>query len=206
MPTRKSKVTTNHDEIRRWAEERGGQPAMVKGTGGDGQVGIIRIDFPGYAEENLEPISWDQFFDKFENSNLALVYQETTRGQKSNFNKLVSRESVSEETGEKVAPPRRRRKEAERAGAAPKRAEAKRAAPKRAAPKRAAPKREAAKKAEPRRATRKTAVAERGERRAPSRAAARTAKKPTGPSTKGGAKKSPRGTTKRSTTRKSREE
>ena len=28
-----SKTTTDHDEIRRWAEERGGRPAHVKDTG-----------------------------------------------------------------------------------------------------------------------------------------------------------------------------
>jgi hypothetical protein len=35
-----SKQTTTHDEIRRWVEERGGRPAAVKGTGGDGGPGI----------------------------------------------------------------------------------------------------------------------------------------------------------------------
>lgn len=86
--------TTDHDEIRRWAEERDGHPAMVKRTGrGRGDVGIIRIDFPGYSgAESLKEISWDDFFEKFEESNLALVYQEKTgRGQRSNFNKLVKR-------------------------------------------------------------------------------------------------------------------
>jgi hypothetical protein len=30
-----TKVTTDHKEIRRWAEEHGGKPARVKGTGND---------------------------------------------------------------------------------------------------------------------------------------------------------------------------
>jgi hypothetical protein len=30
-----SKTTTDHDEIRRWAEERGGKPAKVKVKSGD---------------------------------------------------------------------------------------------------------------------------------------------------------------------------
>jgi len=29
-----TKITTDHDEIRRWVEARGGKPATVKGTGG----------------------------------------------------------------------------------------------------------------------------------------------------------------------------
>ncbi len=54
---------------------------------------MIRLDFPGYSgEESLEQISWDEWFEKFDERDLALMVQETTsRGQKSNFNKLVSR-------------------------------------------------------------------------------------------------------------------
>ncbi len=90
-----SKTTTNHDEIRRWVEKRGGRPATVKGTG-NGEAGILRIDFPGRGEdEQLEPISWEDFFDKFEESNLAFVYQETTSdGDESRFSKLVSRDNT----------------------------------------------------------------------------------------------------------------
>jgi hypothetical protein len=92
-----SKVTTDHDEIRRWAEERNGKPTRVKGTGGADDPGILRIDFPGYSgEDSLEPISWEEFFAKFEEKKLALVYQEQTRGEKSNFNKLVDRDSVND--------------------------------------------------------------------------------------------------------------
>jgi hypothetical protein len=88
-----SKTTTNHDEIRKWAESRGAKPACVKGTGGKGDTGLLRLDFPGYSgADSLQEISWDEFFEKFDDQNLALLYQEeTSAGQKSNFNKLVSR-------------------------------------------------------------------------------------------------------------------
>jgi hypothetical protein len=67
----------------------------VRGTGGGGDTGVLRIDFPGFSgEDSLQPISWDEFFEKFDERGLALVYQETTRGQKSNFNKLVSRDDA----------------------------------------------------------------------------------------------------------------
>lgn len=90
------KATTDHDTIRRWAEERSGQPARVRGTGDEDDPGLIRIDFPGYSGEGkLEPITWDEWFRKFEERELALVFQETTaEGETSNFNKLVSRDSV----------------------------------------------------------------------------------------------------------------
>ena len=98
-----SKTTTDHDEIRRWAEKRGAHPACVKGTGGKKDVGLLRLDFPGYSEKNLEEISWDEFFEKFDESNLALVYQEKTAdGEVSNFNKLISRTEDEHKTKPKT--------------------------------------------------------------------------------------------------------
>jgi len=67
MPTKASKTTTDHEEIRRWAEERNEHPATVKRTAKGGGAGILRIDFPGYSgEESLKEISWDKFFEKLE--------------------------------------------------------------------------------------------------------------------------------------------
>lgn len=83
--------TTDHEEIRDWVEERGGSPAKVKGTG-DGDTGILRIDF-GEQEESLEEISWNKFFEKFERNDLAFIYQkETENGEKSRFFKFIDRE------------------------------------------------------------------------------------------------------------------
>jgi hypothetical protein len=87
-----SKTTTDHDEIRRWVQERGGKPASVKGTGGE-EPGVLRIDFPGRGDEDsLEEISWEEFFDKFEKEKLAFLYQDRTEdGSESRFFKLVNR-------------------------------------------------------------------------------------------------------------------
>ena len=92
-----TKTTTDHDTIRRWVEERGGRPARVKGTGSNGDPGVLRIDFPGFSgEESLEPISWEEFFSAFEENNLAFLYQdETKEGGESRFSKLVSRNGGS---------------------------------------------------------------------------------------------------------------
>jgi hypothetical protein len=92
-----SNVSTDHDEIRRWAEERGAKPACVRRTGGKGDIGMIRLDFPGYTgADSLEHISWNDWFEKFDESGLALLHQDTTaRGQKSNFNKLIARETAA---------------------------------------------------------------------------------------------------------------
>ena len=69
-----SRTTTDHDVIRRWAEERGGRPAKVIGQ----EPIALRIDFPGEDDdgEELTPISWDEFFTAFEEKNLIFLYQQ----------------------------------------------------------------------------------------------------------------------------------
>ena len=92
-----SKTTTDHDEIRSWAEERGGKPATVEDTAKSGEkAGLLRIDFPtGAGNPPLKPISWKDFFEKFDEAELAMVYQEeTAEGETSYFCKFVSRENA----------------------------------------------------------------------------------------------------------------
>ncbi len=91
-------TTTDHQEIRRWVEERGGHPARVKGTGDEESSGVLVIDYPGYSgKETLEPISWEEFFEGFEENKLAFLYQEETEsGDDSRFSKLVTRETPQE--------------------------------------------------------------------------------------------------------------
>jgi ferritin-like metal-binding protein YciE len=77
----------DHERIREWAEARGARPACVRGTGGRGDTGMIRLDFPGYSgAESLQQISWDDWFETFDENNLALLVREGD-----NFNKLVRR-------------------------------------------------------------------------------------------------------------------
>jgi hypothetical protein len=133
---------TDHDQIRRWAEERRATPACVKGTGGRGDTGMIRLDFPGFSGANkLQPISWTQWFRSFDENNLALLVQDTTaRGQRSNFNKLVARKTAegrqkSRRAGRRTAAGRTRGRASRRST---KRAGAKRAAGRAPAPRSAA--------------------------------------------------------------------
>jgi|GEM_PF-680358 len=100
----KSKTTTNHGIIRKWIEERDGQPARVKASGEKksrtGRTGgILRIDF-GEPEASLEPITWDEFFDAFEKNDLAFLYQEEIEGHASRFFKFVSRGGTGEDEDE----------------------------------------------------------------------------------------------------------
>jgi hypothetical protein len=89
-----AKTTTDHEAIRAWAEARGGHPATVKRTGDKDNPGILRFDFDdGEQEASLERISWDEFFDKFEESKLALLHQDKTKdGKTSRFFKFVHRD------------------------------------------------------------------------------------------------------------------
>jgi hypothetical protein len=81
-----TKRTRDHDTIRRWADERSGHPALVEGTE------ILRIDFKE-PDENLKQVSWDEFFDTFDERELDFLYQEHTRdGKVSRFNKFVTHE------------------------------------------------------------------------------------------------------------------
>lgn len=93
--SRDTKSTTSHNVIRKWAESRCGRPATVKATGSMKTPGILRIDFPGYGGmTELQEISWEAFFKKFDEENLAMIYQDkTASGNPSRFCKFVSRTS-----------------------------------------------------------------------------------------------------------------
>jgi hypothetical protein len=95
-PMAQAKSTTDHDEIRKWVEERKGRPSRVKGTTAeDEEGGILRIDF-GEPEESLEEISWDEFFEIFDDRELAFLYQDgKPHGRKSYFCKLVKRNTAN---------------------------------------------------------------------------------------------------------------
>lgn len=93
-----AKTTTDHDEIRKWAEARNAKPSTVKRTGKADDPGILRLNFPGYSGgDSLQEIPWEEWFKKFDEQELALLYQEKTKdGELSNFNKLVSRNGRKE--------------------------------------------------------------------------------------------------------------
>jgi vacuolar-type H+-ATPase subunit H len=88
-----SRVTTDHETIKQWTEERGGEPATVTGTGSDGKPGILRIHFPGHGtDESLTKITWDAFFEKFEHEKLAFLYQDRLQsGEISRFHRFIQR-------------------------------------------------------------------------------------------------------------------
>ena len=86
-----AETTTDHDEIKSWAEERGGEPAAVADTLSDGKKGaLLRIKFQD--EDDLDVIEWDEFFEIFDRNELAALLQDETKdGSTSRFVKFVNR-------------------------------------------------------------------------------------------------------------------
>lgn len=103
----KSRVTIDHDEIREWAEERGAKPSALKKTEIENDPGVIRFSFSQSvarknSEGSLEEIPWEEFFDRFDEKELAFLYQEEDdEGRTSKFNKLISRESTAGKSSNK---------------------------------------------------------------------------------------------------------
>lgn len=98
MAEQETKATTDHDQIRRWAEERDGRPATVESTSRGEAAGLLRFKFPTAGQDDqLEEISWEEFFDKFDREDLAMIYQdETKEGDTSRFFKFVSKGTARE--------------------------------------------------------------------------------------------------------------
>ena len=99
-----AKTTTNHDEIRGWVEKRRGHPAVVSATensqGRDG--GLLRIDFDdpdGSRDVGLHRISWKEFFNIFDNNDLAFLRVDN---DDSRFNKFVEAETALRAAGADV--------------------------------------------------------------------------------------------------------
>jgi hypothetical protein len=88
-----TKVTTDHNEIREWVEGRGGSPARANSSETGESTPLLRIAFPGISGEGqVQSVEWKEWFDVFENRELAFLYQEKTEdGQDSHYNKLVWR-------------------------------------------------------------------------------------------------------------------
>jgi hypothetical protein len=81
-------ITTDHLKIKRWVEQRGGHPARVEGTAVRGSSGVLVLDYGDPTSLELEPITWDDFFEGFEENRLAFLYPADDEVR---FAKLVGR-------------------------------------------------------------------------------------------------------------------
>jgi hypothetical protein len=90
----KTLVTTNHDVIRKWAEERGAVPATVAGTEHGDSLGVLTFDFPPLGDnDRLRRVSWDEWFKTFDQRKLNFIFEEKrSDGRQSNFFRLENPE------------------------------------------------------------------------------------------------------------------
>src|SRR5436305_357305 len=75
-------VTIDHEKIKEWAKKYRGTPQII-GRETEGNVGV-RIDFPGKQDdlflgesEKIKKATWEEFFEKFEEQNLAFLYSDS---------------------------------------------------------------------------------------------------------------------------------
>lgn len=88
-----TKTTTDHETIRRWVQARNGRPAHVRSTSFREEPGVLRIQFDS-RKDSFESISWEDFFEEFEERNLAFQYREESGGgEQPPFYQFVERES-----------------------------------------------------------------------------------------------------------------
>lgn len=78
--------TRDRAVIQRWVEERGGQPARVRGAE------VARIAF-GALPPNWEPLTWPELFELLDRTRMAFMYEDSPG---SRIFKLVKASSVSE--------------------------------------------------------------------------------------------------------------
>lgn len=89
-----TRVTTEHEQILRWADDHGAVPVRMKRAAREqDDPGALRFQFPEIGLDAVETLTWDQFFDEFEALELAFVYQEDLEtGRTTTWNKLVRRD------------------------------------------------------------------------------------------------------------------
>jgi hypothetical protein len=72
------KITTDRTVIQSWAHARQGQPALVR----KGQNPVLAIVFPDCDSAVVERgLSWNEFFDRFEQQRLVFMYQDTDQNE-----------------------------------------------------------------------------------------------------------------------------
>lgn len=67
--------TADPEKIRAWVEDRDGNPAIVVDEGDHSEK--LLFDFPGEnIDQDFQEISWEEFFDEFDQRDLVFVYGE----------------------------------------------------------------------------------------------------------------------------------
>ena len=85
--------TTNHSEIRRWAETHDAIPTEVLPHDVDSEPALIRFMLAEQAKDHsdMRLIAWEEFFLKFDSLGLSFVYDDGSTG----YNEILQVEELS---------------------------------------------------------------------------------------------------------------
>ena len=87
-----SEPTTDHTEIRHWAQKHNAVPVEVLPDHIDSEPATLRLVLTAQAKSpELKQISWDEFFIKFDELGLTFVYDNGSTG----YNEILQVESRS---------------------------------------------------------------------------------------------------------------
>jgi hypothetical protein len=88
------KITVDHGTIRRWVESRHGRPVASAARHGRPEAGALRIEFADQQlPESFREISWADFFEAFDRSGHAFLYEDAVEdGIESRFYRFVRRD------------------------------------------------------------------------------------------------------------------
>lgn len=90
--------TTDHLEIRRWAESREAAPIAHRTEG-------LGFDFPDY-DDDIDPMTWDRWFEEFDARDLEFVYQASETERQTNYFLLRPRDADQALTTQDARAPR----------------------------------------------------------------------------------------------------
>jgi len=94
---------TDHEAIRDWAAARIGAPAIVDRSAQPGTQGVLILVFDQHAYEDqdrperppnaggYELVEWDDWFEIFDEEQLALVVAKDVPGVRENFHEIIRR-------------------------------------------------------------------------------------------------------------------
>ncbi len=77
------KLTTDKEKIKQWIQTYKGWPAIKLMETADSIETVLAIVFPGGEGDHvIRRLSWEEFFQKFDQLKLVFLYEEATGNQK----------------------------------------------------------------------------------------------------------------------------
>jgi len=95
------KPITDHESIKAWAIARSGRPQAIDAIESEGDKIGLRIDFSGdqdeayHIRERTRNITWEEFFEIFENQKLAIIVSPNANSHNASYDyRFIKRENI----------------------------------------------------------------------------------------------------------------